>query len=116
MKLTLNKAWELCVDGQWKWIARQVRACIKEGIPYYIGNLKRQWCEKNGYSVELNCFFCEYKLQHPSERKENCPTCPAKKIDKTFYCMNTKYDFADEPLKFYAEIRKLNRKWLKAKS
>ena len=104
MKLTLSKSWELCVDGQWKWIVKQIRAGARD-----VWGLKRQWLRENGIDsseVSNHCFFCEYTSNF---KHDDCRLCPGCKIDKSFSCMDKKYNFEKKPLKFYAKLRALNK-------
>lgn len=109
-KLTLDKTWELCL-AQWKWIVGQIR----KGRPAYIGDLKGEWLVKHGFENTRdsagNCFFCRYAGGDVSGGidEKDCIKCPARKVDKAFYCCNADYDYAYKPLAFYAKLLKLNK-------
>jgi len=105
MKLTLNKAWELCLK-QWRKMIKQKKA----GSRRRITTLKRIWCKENGFAnIAAHCFFCEYDEQYDAD----CSKCPPTRVDKHFHCQNPEYHWRYNPLKFYAKIRKLNRIRLK---
>ena len=100
-RLTLNETWVECLK-KWKWIAQQK---MKGDIVHI---LKVQWLEDNGYctdDVRYHCFFCEYT----NKRGRRCDLCPGRKIDPGFECRNSDYDYFDEPILFYAKLKKLNR-------
>lgn len=107
MKLTLDKSWELCLK-QWRWIAKRIRADNEYGAVA----LKYVWLRKNGIIKQphAGCFFCEYGKQHKKGSSAYCDYCPAKKIDKEFYCEHPEYHYSYLSLKFYAKLLKLNRK------
>jgi len=111
-RLTLDKAWELCLK-QWRWIIKQ----RKKHPTKNINVLKKIWLEKHKFnSVVTGCFFCEYCVIHEDRSNNSCPTCPAVKIDKTFYCQNPNYDFYSKPEEFYKKLLELNRKRKKRKT
>ena len=106
-KLTLNETWAECLK-MWKWIARQKR----KGDINEVSFLKERWLEGNGYcadNVVNYCFFCEYV----DKRDKGCSLCPGRKIDPRFSCSNSDYDYFDEPILFYKEIKRLNNIRLK---
>ena len=106
-KLTLNKAWELCMS-QWRWIVKMIRA----GDDRYVGELKIAWLEKHKYEndeIDGNCFFCHYNRQGGVD-DEGCVSCPGVIVDKAFSCDDDDYDYLYEPIKFYNKLRSLNRK------
>lgn len=114
-RLTLDKTWDNCLR-MWKWIAEQVKR-IKNWDAYsyafqknVIETLKRSWCKENGYNeLEYDCFFCEF-ANSVYVRSFNCDdNCPARKINKWFWCDNNSYHFTKEPLKFYAKLLALNK-------
>ena len=117
MKLTLKQAWELCLK-QWDWIIKQLK---KEGYVdstnikwWEVVELKSEWCEANGFAVYIkdDCFFCRYAEEHPTNIAF-C-NCPAKKIDKDFDCMDFMgTSYSNNPFKFYAEIKRLHKLYLK---
>lgn len=102
-RLTLDKTWELCLK-QRRWIAKEVkigRNSIGETI-----DLKDEWLEKHDFkNVSENCFFCDYAYKRAGCR----PSCPGKKIDKSFDCDNRDYHYAAEPLAFYKKLVQLNK-------
>ena len=110
-KLTLNKAWQLCLK-QWEWIIRE----LDNGSKANIGTLKYKWCFDNKLSPNCYCFFCEYSSQNGLVGQAYCHFCPAKLINKNFSCTtNEEYHYAYEPRAFYAKLLKLNKKRLKKK-
>ncbi len=107
-KLTLEKTWTYCLS-MWRWIAAQRKAGDNRIVWY----LKRAWMENNDFeNISECCFFCEYDFYLG---KESCDSCPARKIDKNFYCENTEYHWCNDPIKFYNELVSLNRKRLAMK-
>ena len=100
-KLTLDRAWELCLE-QWAWITEQVEAGSEKDIFIF----KREWCAEHGFkNVRGNCFFCEYDKQN----SDDCSSCPGRLIDPDFHCGSPKYDFHYKPLAFNKKIIKLNK-------
>ena len=108
MKLTLNKAWELCME-QWEgWIIEQLK--INDTLD--IEDLKKNWCVENGYpKIRHYCFFCEYDRQRAGWLDTLCLECPGRKIDENFHCENRDdYNWQETPFAFYAELKRLNRR------
>ncbi len=102
-KLTLNQAWTLCLK-QWKWIIEQLDAGNKDSADF----LKGKWIRQNGYKSTImgNCFFCEYARQH-----DGCElSCPARLVNKGFFCRTLSYEYDDKPREFYKRIFELNKK------
>ena len=99
-KLTLDETWKQCLK-MWRWIVRQLRE-----RPYAnIGSLKREWLDSHGFgdvALDSDCFFCEWA-------DGDCGKCPGVKVRKDFECMDTDYDFANEPAAFLREITRLNK-------
>jgi hypothetical protein len=108
MRLTINKSWDGCMT-QWDWMIRR----LKKDDTLDVENLKNEWCEKNGYEVGANSFFCEYAATH-GVKSDEC-NCPAKKIDKYFNCLDKEYNYEHHPFKFYKKLQQLNRIRLKGK-
>ena len=101
-KLNLDDTWKYCMR-MWRWIAERVKA----GDERNVEQLKDAWLKKEGFGIdeiEADCFFCER-----DKRNITCRCCPPALIDKEFRCENTDYHFRDEPIKFYKQLRKLNR-------
>ena len=100
-KLTLNETWEQCLK-MWRWIVRQP-------YPKCVGELKKEWLEKNGFKdVDDDCFFCDY-----ANRYSGCEmSCPADKIDKSFCCGDYDYHWSHKPAAFFRKITQLNEKRL----
>ena len=113
-KLTLDETWKLCLK-MWKWIAETAKSWepVEEDV---VEALKDAWLAQNwmGSKLDHDCFFCEYDEQ----RKHGCQSCPAKKVDRSFYC-NQPYSnelcFWMRPVQFYAKLKQLNRKRLAKK-
>lgn len=104
-KLSLDKTWELCLK-QWKWIAGQV----EKGNKDCVAQLKYQWFEVHNFCPNDLCgfcFFCERNEQ--SKSTVGCDNCPGRKVDKTFGCRNSQYNYSTEPLAFYAKLLELNK-------
>ncbi len=113
-RLTLDQTWIECMR-LWKHIARKVRAAIKAGEKWNVDDLKREWCIKHGCEgLNLSCFFCEYDDERQNRLgSRDCSFCPAKKIDKGFYCSEGELSCFDNPLDFYAELRRLHKLYKK---
>ena len=102
--LTLDMAWDLCLNQQWNWI----KAEIETGSNIPIEELKGQWCRKNGFDGVLGyCFFCEYAGQQ--FRGGGCDFCPGRLVDPKFHCNKEKYYYCRKPLEFHAELVRLNK-------
>lgn len=109
-KLTLNKTWSECLR-MWKWVSAK---WSKNKIVY---DLKQEWLNSHGYEdSELidNCFFCDYKRANACGDIYLCK-CPAKKVDASFKCQYTPYDWQTNPLAFYRKLVALNKLRLKRK-
>ena len=114
-KLTLDQTWKLCVDGMWKWIAKQRR----KDNSLDVSELKVEWRRKHfpNEFVKHACFFCEYNQQQGGNR---CSECPARKIDSKlgeFWCEKGMGEskglyWLDRPVLFYNKLVFLNRKRL----
>jgi hypothetical protein len=108
-KLTLNKAWELCLE-MWKDIAKTAG----EAKIFDVEEFKLQWMEEHfidyrPHDINHQCFFCQY------DKDGNCENCPGVLIEPCFDCMTTDYNYEYKPIKFYKKLQQLNRKRLKAK-
>lgn len=107
-KYTLQETWDLCLK-MWRWIA-----------DYYmpgdsIVQLKRQWLKLHGLGeagITESCFFCHSTAVCPGA-KQDCNVCPGKAADPSFSCMTRRYHYYNEPKKFYREIARLHKIWLK---
>ncbi len=103
-KLNLDETWDLCLQ-MWKWISRQQLNGDEE-----VEILKDAWLRDHDYDCPVfRCFFCGYNDSHGGDCPERCRSCPAVKVDPSFYCMNIEYHFEDYPRKFYAELKRLNK-------
>ncbi len=106
-KLTLDETWKLCLS-MWRWIAKMKRAGSKRSVK----ELKGVWCKKHGlWDVDNDCFFCEHVRQEGKRCTINSQTpCPGNKVDRSFVCINTEYNYAQKPIKFYNKLVSLNKK------
>lgn len=105
--LDLDQTWELCLE-MWKWIAE----VWDDGrnIEWF----KEEWMEENGFGrdVGADCFFCNFIDQLGMDFEEidhGCVYCPGRLIDDSFSCSNPKYDYEDNPVKFYQELVRLDK-------
>ena len=116
-RLTLDQTWTQCLK-MWRCIAKQTRAAIKADKGWdSVETLKAKWVDKHGLENAClcdHCFFCEYA--YLATTPEECPTwsekcwkCPAKKIDKDFYCKHPEYNFQSNPIAFYKKLVALNK-------
>lgn len=112
MKLTLEKAWQLCLE-QRKWITKEVRK--KNHPPVSI--LKRKWASAHGYEdICVGCFFCEYNKQKSGHVfGYGCVNCPGKLVDPEFDCKDVRYHFYNKPIKFHNKLLELNEIRLQSK-
>ena len=103
MKLTLDQAWELCLE-MWPDVVREWKNGEKS-----VKTIKDEWLDRHGWvGVDHNCFFCE-RCRDQTHNGKDCTRCPGKQIDKDFRCVFTDYDYDDHPDLFLAEIRRLNK-------
>lgn len=114
-ELTLDQIWEECLK-MWKWIVEnpEAKKCI------WVWAAKDAWLIENGYvpsEVENTCFFCSYSSSidncwNDDDEDEgswlNCPSCPAKLVDKTFSCHASEYDYLSKPVEFYQKLLELD--------
>ena len=101
--LTLDMAWDLCLNQQWDWIKAQIEA----GSLLSVEGLKGQWCRENGFEdIDYNCFFCEYDSLLVCS---SCKNCPGRLVDPKFHCNNKEYHYEYKPLAFHAELVRLNK-------
>jgi len=110
--LTLDMAWDLCLNQQWNWIKAQIEAWPKLSKALTsdvdIEGLKDQWCRENGFEdIWVNCFFCEYADQQQLGGRD-CDKCPGRLVDPKFHCEQSEYHFGLNPLAFHAELVRLN--------
>ncbi len=107
-KLSLDRAWRLCLKQQWKWMIAQ----LKKGSKAKVETLKKRWFRlykpNDIGKIQHNCYFCEYDKQ----REDNCLNCPAVLIDPDFHCRVDEYDYKYEPYAFYAELQALHKIFL----
>ncbi len=105
-KLTLDETWKRCLS-MWRWIAKQRKSGRQQTVP----GLKCEWLQVNDPHAHLgaDCYFCEYMETHRSQGKDKCPGCPGCRVDPTFSCLGTPYDYHD-PIKFLRKLEQLNRK------
>ena len=108
-KMNLNDTWKLCLQ-MWKWVAAEVRKAEKQGHLWCVNDLKGTWARKHGFEgVKNHCFFCGYSIRHPRRGKYGC-NCPAKKVDPSFDCCDSPYNYNNKPIAFYNKIVELNKK------
>lgn len=101
-KYDLDKTWELCLE-MWAWIKEQIEA----GSGFFVGQLKNQWLEDNGFEdIYNNCFFCEYALAD-EEEEVDCGSCPGRLIDFRFSCHNADYHYRNKPLALCQKLLEL---------
>ncbi len=110
-KLTLDKTWDLCVNGMWPSIVRS----IKRGTSFNVNELKRRWMERHEFDkVDSDCFFCEYDWQRRRENNwdsEMCSYCPGKLVSRRFHCENhSTYSWLLNTIAFYKKLVELNKK------
>ena len=105
--LTLDMAWDLCLNQQWDWIKAEIEA----GSLLSVEGLKGQWCRENGFDgVHGYCFFCEYAVhQHSRIAPRRCVNCPGRLVDPEFRCCNDEYHYEYKPLALHAELVRLNK-------
>ena len=98
-KLSLDETWKNCLK-MWRWIAKEKKANSR----LWVNVLKRKWLLRHNFSgpIRSHCFFCEYAVQ-------DCIQCPARKIDRDFWCMNSEYHHRRRPADFLREITCLNK-------
>ena len=108
-KYNLNSTWKYCVE-MWDWIAKVW------GTPRYkhfgVWRLKQMWRKKHGFEVGEtaadDCFFCVY-AGYKGLVRIPCSKCPGRLVSKHFDCFNTAYHWYSKPVKFAAEINRLNK-------
>ena len=96
-RLNLDETWKQGLM-MWRWIAMRVKA----GDERNVFVLKAMWLEKHGIEnneIDYNCFFCEYDSRY----RDDCDTCPAKRVNKLFHCndSDTNYACYYQPIAFY---------------
>lgn len=101
---TLFQSWQVCIR---MWNEMDLRKCISLE--------KQNWLCRNGYTeVRQNCFFCEFIPKNEDLR--DCPSCPAKQVDKRFHCeglhVEVEYDWDLHPKAFRRKINRLHKKFL----
>ena len=108
-RLNLDETWRLCLQ-MWKWIAKEEKK-RKSNTSVWV--FKERWLDKHGFEdVFENCFFCEYKIKHKNSSPNyplDCHLCPARRIDKTFFCEHHPIDWEESPIAFYKELLRLNK-------
>ena len=106
-KYNLNSTWKYCVE-MWDWIAKVWGTPRCRHFPVW--ELKEIWLKEHGFEVDEgsaeNCFFCVYADYTDDE---DCSNCPGVLVDPGFDCYGTKYSFRYRPVKFAAEINRLNK-------
>jgi hypothetical protein len=117
-RLTLDQTWDECL-AMWEWISRKCKGKSREWCSRNEYKLKREWLESHGFASETgkeskspaptnDCFFCEYDNKRPDVFIDDSCCCPAKKIDKSFDCMDKEYNYSYHPRQFYAKLKELN--------
>ncbi len=103
--LTQDQVWELCIE-MWTWIVAQ----LIEDPKRHIDVLKQVWLREHGYDVHpvinSSCFFCGYSTDWDGEY--DCSNCPARHVDRTFWCFRSEYQYNLRPGAFLAKIKELN--------
>ena len=70
------------------------------------------WRKKHGFEVTEcgaeNCFFCVY-AGYKSSGRIPCSKCPGKLVNRRFSCFDSAYHWENKPIKFAAEINRLNK-------
>jgi len=95
----------------WTWVPKEWAKDRSKDVE----ELKGAWMEGHGYSpsdVYADCFFCEYAKRagnKSSPLTNPCSFCPGRRVDEDFYCMRYTYDYETKPVKFYAELKRLNK-------
>ena len=107
-RLTVDQTWRECL-AMWKWISRQCLGKSKEWCRSNVTPLKVEWLDFNGINaneVEESCFFCE---RSKGRCGYVCRRCPARAIDRNFYCMSREHNYEHLPRLFYAELKRLDK-------
>ena len=69
---------------------------------------------KRIYRSKTKLFFCEFIPKNEDLR--DCPSCPAKQVDKRFHCeglhVEVEYDWDLHPKAFRRKINRLHKKFL----
>jgi len=110
-RMNLDDTWKKC-EIVWLWVKEQEE--LGTGLRKYDHPL----FDKE--SVMHSCFFCDYAYRMAKKQKQardirgrGCRFCPARKIDKSFDCIDNAYDCNLFPDAFADKIVSLNRKRLK---
>lgn len=85
---------------------------------------KRTWCRNNNYSLIHSCFFCDWAAKQTGLKTaplsdsfgSACKACPGRDVDPKFNCSTTSYEWSNQPRKFYAKIKQLNKERLRTMS
>ncbi len=107
----LDRSWTNCLK-MWKCITNSLPEGFSEASEeikdFIIDHLKRDWLKDNKFSrnISLDCFFCDYDNKH----KGDCENCPAVLAhpERSFRCTDDEYNYAHEPINFYAELMNRN--------
>lgn len=117
MKWTQDNVWKECL-AMWKWIADDphwlLGLCHKVGIT----KTKRIWFGFQHPKMELthDCFFCEAVNRkggwaHPRQMGDgSCVGCPGRLVDPEFNCEAEGKEWYKNPVEFYKELKRLDRK------
>ena len=115
-KLTLDRAWEMCVE-MWDWIAGMIKR--EPELENSIDFLKIVYIALNFPDMvgELhnNCPFCQYGLESMTFEKTCCDSCPGRLVSKRFACMDSSYQYDKFPKKFHKKLLSLYARYLKQK-
>ncbi len=80
-----------------------------------VKQLKVDWCEKNDYNLELDCFFCDVVIRK-NRGILDCDMCPGRKVSPRFHCNPTNargIRWYERPIDFHAKLHRMNVKRLK---
>lgn len=106
--MRLPTIWKKCLE-MWDWIVEQIKA----GDTRSVAVLKNEWCYRNGWDLQYTCFFCDYAVRHSKcSMGYYCHVCPGRMIDVLFQCTRDAYFWSEKPIKFRAELHRLNKKRL----
>ncbi|KKK93538.1 hypothetical protein LCGC14_2691900 [marine sediment metagenome] len=98
-RLTLNRAWELCL-AQWEPMIKAYHGSGSSDIVF----LKRKHFPGCGFDADdfrEHCFFCEYDRsnmkENPNEFLGACINCPGVLADSKFECNHGAYNYSRDP-------------------
>ena len=102
-QLTIDGTWRLCLQ-LWRWVIKQYK--LSGGS---IAMLKIDWFDSHwkGEYQHAHCFFCEYNGE-----TIGCNNCPGALVDPSFRCWNEGKHYMSNPIEFFEELKRLNKKRL----